>query len=46
MLDLLGGHVLGCAYDLASTGQRQVFRFLADQLRNAEVGDFDPALPV
>jgi len=46
VFNLLGGHVLRRAHDLASTRERQVFRLLADQLRNAEVGDLDPAFPV
>ena len=46
MLDLLGGHVLRRADDLAGAGQRQVLRLAAHQLRDAEVGDLHPALLV
>ena len=46
VLDLLGSHVLGRAHDLARAGQRRVLRLAAHQLRDAEVGDLDPALLV
>ncbi len=46
VLDLLGGHVLRRAHDLSRAGERQVVRFLAHQLGDAEVGDLHLAAPV
>ena len=46
MLNLFGRHVVWCAHDLAFTGQAKRLRFLAQDLRQPEVGNLHPALAV